>query len=126
MYLESKRTESESPTEYNVNVLKLASREIMSSPVVKKATLAAETPLDSPAKNTRRAGRKRYYEKLDHDEDSEEEFKPHLEQDASSNDEGTDGLVDTIHLLQDLPAEGSGHNMNLRVQKMQKKFKLLE
>ncbi len=43
-----------------------------------------------------------------------------MEQDASSNDEGTDGSVDTIHLLQDLPAEGSGHNMNLRVQKMQK------
>ena len=77
MYLESKRTDSESPTEYNVNVLTLASREIKSSPVVKKAMLAAETPFDSPAKNTHRAGRKRYYEKLDHDEDSEEESKPH-------------------------------------------------
>ncbi len=169
VYLESKRTESESPTEYNVNVLTLASREITSSPVVKKAPLPAETPRDSPAKNTRRAGQKRYYEEIDHDEDSEEDFKPHMGQ--GSSDEGTDVAaasatkpkakpkamlqlkkqrhlspskavarpggtevvedssmsstsVGTIHLLQDLPPEGLAHNMELRVQKLQKKFTL--
>jgi hypothetical protein len=56
-----------------------------------KVVAAAETrqKLDSPAKNTRRSTRKRYYEEVDYDEDSEGEFKPHIEQDASSSDEGT-------------------------------------
>jgi hypothetical protein len=191
-YLESKRTES--PTEYNVNVLTLASRQIQ-SPVtttvpegatkgsttkvlstesvrkLKKAkSLAAETPqrLDSPAKNTCRASRKRYYEEVDYDEDSEEEFKPHMEQDASSSDEGTGAAaittkatatvqlkkqhvsspsqavaraggrepvednstsstsVYTNNPLQDLPPEGFEHQMELRMMKMQKKFKLAD
>ena len=67
-YVESQRTDS--PTEYNVDVLTLATQQLQSLD-------AAETPqrLDSPAKNTRRA-RKRYYEEPDYDEDSEEEFKP--------------------------------------------------
>lgn len=97
---------NESPTEYNVDVVTLASRQLQSPAAAttsqessskdyaeptrkQKKTIAAVSEiqiLDSPAKNTRRAGKKRYYEELDHDEDSEEEFKPPIEEDNSSNE----------------------------------------
>ncbi len=62
-----------------------------------KSLDAAETPqrLDSPAKNTRRAMRKRYYEESDYDEDSEEEFKPIREEDESSSVEVTGAAAQT-------------------------------
>jgi hypothetical protein len=100
-YLDDKQYES--PTEYNVDMVTLASRQLQSSggrisqgsskkqsaePVQKqKKTNVAVSKIqvaDSPAKNTRKKSKKRYYEEVDHDEDSEEEFKPPVEEDNSS------------------------------------------
>jgi hypothetical protein len=49
--------------------------------------VAAETlqRVYSPEKNTSRESRKRYYKEVDHDKDSEEEFKLPIEEDDSSN-----------------------------------------
>ena len=94
----------ESPTEYNVDMVTLASRQLQSSggrisqgsskkqsaePVQKqkktKVALSEIQVADSPAKNTRKKSKKRYYEEVDHDEDSEEEFKPPVEEDNFSS-----------------------------------------
>jgi hypothetical protein len=75
----------ESPTEYNVDMVTLASRQLQSSggrisqgsskkqpadPVQKqKKTKVAVSEIqvaDSPAKNTRKKSKKRYYEEVDH------------------------------------------------------------
>jgi hypothetical protein len=68
---------NESPTEYNVDMLTLASR--------KQVAVSEIQLVDSPAKNTHKASRKRYDEEVDHDENSEEEYKPPLEEDNTSN-----------------------------------------
>ncbi len=80
---------NESPTEYNVDMLTLASR--------KQVAVSEIQLVDSPAKNTRKASRKRYDEEVDHDENSEEEYKPPLEEDNTSNGtvEDTDGELTT-------------------------------
>ncbi len=110
-FLEPKSNEP--PTAYNVDMLTQASSQLQSlaattgqgssskgfsisgtkgfaEPVQKqkKTNLAVSETLtvDSPAKNnTHRASRKRYYEEVDHDEDSEEEFNQPIEEDNSSN-----------------------------------------
>ena len=74
--------------------------------------------IDSPAENTHRASRKRYYDEVDHDEASEEENKT---EESSTSSTSNDNMI----LFHGLPKEGLEHQMKLWLRKNQKKLKLV-